>query len=476
MTLTARILLVFLVIGGLTLALFLDRILVRIERQYMEAAEEPMVDAANLLAGVVAGEMTGEGLPDWDRDVAAALLRNPRAQIYSKFKDQIEMDFYLTDGRGVVLYDSSGQHPVGSDYAANLDVFHTLRGRYGARSTRQHQADDRSSVMYVAAPIIRDGSIVGVLTVYKPQHSLHAFIRETRRVLQGFAVVAMGAMLAGGFLASRWITSPVRALTDYVEAVAVGQKPRRPRFASRSMDSLASAFETMRDAVEGRRAIETYVQTLTHEMKSPVAAIRGAAELLEEPMPEEQRNKFLANIRSETERLANLTERLLQLSAVENCKELETVESVDLGRLLSGLADDARITLENKTLSCQIQAPEGLTVRGDAHLLKLAGANLLQNALDFAPRDTPIILRARREGTQAVLEIEDRGPGIPEYARRRVFERFYSLPRPGSGQKSTGLGLCFVRETALLHHGTVELLPAPGGGTLARLSLPISKT
>lgn len=473
MTLTARILIVFFVIGGLSLYFFLDRILVRIERQYLEAAEEPMVDAANLLAAMAAGEMHKLAMPDWDAAVAEALKRNPQAQIYSKFKDRVEMDFYITDQNGIVLYDSSGMHPVGASYTSFLDVFHTLQGRYGARSSRENEYDDLSSIMYVGAPIINDGRIIGVLTVYKPQRSLHEFIGETRRVLQGFALVAMGAIVVGGILASRWITSPVRALTGYIESVAAGQKPRRPRFASRSMDSLANAFEEMRDVVAGRNAIEEYVQTLTHEMKSPVAAIRGAAELLEEPMPDEQRNKFLGNIRVETERLANLTERLLLLSAVESCKELESVTKLDVSGLLDTIVADARIAIENKQIIIHVDVEQDVSVTGEGHLLELALANLLHNALDFAPIGSMIKIRASTSDGNAIIEIEDQGPGIPDYARERVFERFYSLSRPDSGQKSTGLGLCFVRETVLLHDGHVELLPvAKGSGTIARIVIP----
>ena len=475
MTLTARILLVFFVIGGLCFYFFLDRILVRIERQYLEAAEEPMVDAANLLAAMVAQDWDVPTGPAWDESVAEAITRNPQAQIYSKLKDRVEMDFYLTDANGIVRYDSSGKHEIGSNYLVFLDVFQTLRGRYGARSTREHEYDDRSSVMYVGAPVIQNGSIIGVLSVYKPQHSLHEFIGETRRVLQGFALIAMGAMLIGGLMASRWITSPVRVLTSYVESVATGQKPRRPRFSSRSMDSLARAFEEMRDAVDGRNAIESYVQTLTHEMKSPVAGIRGAAELLEESMPEEQRRKFLANIRVETERLGNLTERLLQLSAVESQKELEVTERVEACALINDVIADSRIALENKMIQPHVDVAPGLFLRGDPHLLKLAIANLLQNAVDFSPTEKSIWIRAREENARVTIEIEDEGPGIPDYAAARVFERFYSLPRPATGQKSTGLGLCFVRETVILHGGRIELRSGPHGGTLARVELPAIK-
>jgi two-component system sensor histidine kinase CreC len=115
----------------------------------------------------------------------------------------------------------------------------------------------------------------------------------------------------------------------------------------------------------------------------------------------------------------------------------------------------------------------GLAVRGDPWLLELALGNLLQNAIDFAPKGGVITVRGFHCDVNVVCEVEDSGPGIPDYARERVFERFYSLPRPDSGKKSTGLGLCFVKEVAQLHGGSVELANRVGApGAQALLILP----
>ncbi|WP_258002758.1 ATP-binding protein, partial [Janthinobacterium sp. AD80] len=120
----------------------------------------------------------------------------------------------------------------------------------------------------------------------------------------------------------------------------------------------------------------------------------------------------------------------------------------------------------------QLDADE-LLVAGDALLLRQALGNLLDNAAGFAPPGSSIDLTARRQGAQVEIAVRDRGAGIPAYALERVFERFYSLPRPASG-KSTGLGLPFVREVASLHGGTVEVINHAQGGACARLCLPLA--
>ena len=113
-----------------------------------------------------------------------------------------------------------------------------------------------------------------------------------------------------------------------------------------------------------------------------------------------------------------------------------------------------------------------LLVRGDSLLLRQALGNLLDNAIGFSPRGGVVRIALWRGQNDACIEVCDQGPGVPAYAAERLFERFYSLPRPGGG-KSTGLGLPFVREVAALHGGSVSVASAPGGGCCSRLLLPL---
>jgi two-component system sensor histidine kinase CreC len=113
-------------------------------------------------------------------------------------------------------------------------------------------------------------------------------------------------------------------------------------------------------------------------------------------------------------------------------------------------------------------------VDGDPLLLQRAVGNLLDNALDFSPPGARIEVTLALKGRQAEIGVRDHGPGIPDYADHKVFEKFYSLARPGTQRKSTGLGLPFVREIAALHHGRVTLRNAPDGGAVATLVLPVN--
>jgi two-component system sensor histidine kinase CreC len=157
---------------------------------------------------------------------------------------------------------------------------------------------------------------------------------------------------------------------------------------------------------------------------------------------------------------------------VEHRQALENVESVDMTMLAREAVEAVEPRLGGKRLriACAPGAEPSM-VLGDRFLLGQALANLLDNAVDFSPPDGVIRLNLRLEGRSVLLEVSDEGPGIPEFANGRVFERFYSLPRP-DGSRSSGLGLSFVREVAALHGGSVRLINRDGGGAVATLSLP----
>jgi two-component system sensor histidine kinase CreC len=238
---------------------------------------------------------------------------------------------------------------------------------------------------------------------------------------------------------------------------------------------IGAAYDEMRDALAGRNYVADYVQTLTHEVKSPLSAIRGAAELLQEPgMPQEERERFLANITRETQRIQEMVDRMMELTALETRRSLAHVENVALRPLLQEMVAGAKDAAATRRIDIILQAPDEAEVEGDPFLLRQAVSNLLDNAIDFSADGAQVTVSLQRGPRAARILVQDQGPGIPEYAQDKVFEKFYSLARPHSSKKSTGLGLSFVREIASLHQGRIELGNAPEGGAVAVLSLPLA--
>jgi len=458
-SLTNRILISLALMAVAGFAVLLNPVLDRVERQYLEATEEPMVDVAEILAALLSNRSDAQRLVPqaWQRGMDAAKAKPLQARIYSLVKDRVLMDFYITDAAGRIVYDSGDAAEVGDDFSIYHDVSKTLAGGYGARSSRTDEADPASSVMYVAAPIMQGDEIIGVLSVYKPQRSMLLFVIETKRRLITLGLLAVGMVLVLGWLLSKWVTYPLRRLTDYAAAVSKGERPPAPQMPGRHLRILAETTEAMREALENRKYVESYVQSLTHEMKSPIAGIRGASELLHEDLPEAKRQQFLSNIQSESVRLQNLVDQLLALASLESRTELGAPTLVSISNLIRRVVNQHESNLLEKGVRFSVVAGEGIQVKGEEFLLETALNNLVRNAIDFSPLGGLVQIIAISEKDAVVIKLLDEGAGIPEFAVERVFDRFYSLPRPRSEQKSSGLGLCFAREAIELHQGWLTI-------------------
>lgn len=458
MPLGVRIFLVYFLFVGLAGWFVLSTVMDEIRPGVRQSTEETLVDTANLLAEILrdevkSGQLAQSRLPEL---LKAYGKRQPQAQIWGVEKSAVNHRIYVTDAKGIVLLDSSGV-ALGQDYSRWNDVYRTLRGEYGARSTREDPQDEDSSVMYVAAPIKDGEQIIGVVSVAKPNRSLQPYIdrSQTRLTWLGAGLIGLG-LLIGGVL-SWWLSGSLRKLTRYAQAVSQGQRAELPALRGGELTQLAEAVQKMRTELEGKNYVEQYVHTLTHELKSPLAAIRGAAELLESEMPAEQRQRFVANIASEGARLQQLIERLLNLALVEQRQGLEERIALSPFELVEELLQAQAARIQSGALLVENAIPMNVRVLGERFLLRQALANLLDNALDFTPSGGQLRFSADTRDGLLELRLFNQGEAIPDFALARLTERFYSLPRPASGRKSTGLGLNFVQEVAGLHGGVLRV-------------------
>ena len=470
MKVRTRIMIAFIVTVTAGFLYLLNRVDQSVRPIYLESIEDDMLELATVFSSDIArrskhGEIELEGFREL---VSHAIWRRFEALIYDRIKTRVEFGVYVTDARGIVLFDSTDHNRIGEDYSGWNDVARTLDGEYGARATWQDSPDGRIQMFYVASPVEVDDRILGVVTVYKPTTQGFGFFQKVREEAFQGVLIASLLVLFWGFLIGLWVNRPIQQLTEYSLAVRDGRRVAVPNLGRGDMGMLAKAFDEMRDAIEGKSYVEQYVQTLTHEIKSPLSAIRGAAELLEEEMPEERRLAFIANIRGETRRIQHIVDRLLELSAIENRRTLRNLAQVDLVEVISDILDEAGPRLQSKQIQVAFEPESGFQVRGERFLLRLAFSNLLQNAQEFTPQGGSI----RIWFEDRKVFIQDSGPGIPDYALGRIFERFYSLQRPDNGKKSSGLGLSIVRQVAELHQAAVTLRNHAKGGAIAVFAFP----
>ncbi len=468
-----RILLGYFVIVGLAAWFLLYVFAQQVKPGVRATLEDTLVDTAYLLADLVADEVKADKM---DQSVLLARIRNfTRQDVEVKIGDyskvQLNYRVYITDTKGIVTFDSRGQD-VGRDYSRWNNVYRTLRGQYGARSTQENPNDDNSTVMHVSAPILHEGKLIGVLTVSKPNSAVQPFVERSQQTIVRRGALLLALSLLIGVIFAYWLTHALRKLMLYIADVEAGRKAILPPLGDNEIGTLGRALEAMRHKLEGKEYVEQLMHTMAHELKSPIAAIRGSAELMQEDMPAAERRHFLANILNQNARQKQLIDKLLDLIRVEKQQHLSAPEQIALRTLVAQVEQDFSAKLAGRVLTLESSVAD-VMLTGDALLLRQALGNLVDNAIDFSPDGGTIRIDGARDAGDVIISVRDSGGGIPAFARARLFERFYSLPR-ADGKKSTGLGLPFVREVMALHRGTVEVDNDSGGGTRAIVRLPAS--
>lgn len=479
MKLSARIFIVYFLLVGIGLYTFFSEVEKQLKPVMRQAMEGVMVDVANLLAELAAAEMSSGQISSGQFSLAlqAFSQRQLSANIWGFDKKTPDLVVYITDVTGKVLFHTNSPQ-IGADYSQWLDVSRTLRGEYGARTTRVNEQDEFSSVMYVAAPILVKGDRVGVLTVGQPISGLTPFMALARTHLLWKGGLILALALAAGAVFSFWITRSIRQLVHYVQAVSRGERVSMPDISEAELAVLARSTEKMRQDLDGKYYVEQYVHTLTHEMKSPIAAVRAASELLlEGNMSAGDQQKFLHNIHGAAYRMQEFVDRLLALASIENIRHLSDRDCVDVTALLDQEINNTHAKCQGKPVSIELACSQTLpTIRASDFLLRQAVSNMLDNAIDFAEPGSVIRVVAQCDPAWLLIAVENEGPWIPDYAMPRIFDRFYSLPRPQGRDKSSGLGLNFVQEIAALHQGSVRVtnegsLTAPRVRALLRIAL-----
>jgi two-component system phosphate regulon sensor histidine kinase PhoR len=236
----------------------------------------------------------------------------------------------------------------------------------------------------------------------------------------------------------------------------------------------------LRDVTDLRRleaVRRDFVSNVSHELKTPLTAMRGYLEAMieDEEMPEGLRHSFVQKAHRNTERLAAIVGDLLSLSRLESEEHELAFEPLEVGELLEVVAEDLRDLADSRRQAVVCTTPDGpLEVDADAQALGMALNNLVSNALQYSPEGEEVHVTASVEGDQVRIDVVDRGPGIPHEEQERIFERFYRVDKARSRKLGgTGLGLSIVRHVMAAHGGRVELESEPGVGS--RFSLLLAR-
>jgi len=467
---------IYFVILGSLIWFTLDNAIERLNDGMRQSAESVLVDMAHLVASFIEDEVARQALTplqnpstqQLDRVSSAIRERAFEAQIYRVIKRSVDTQIYVTDRNGVITFDSSGEN-TGSDFSQWRDVNLTLRGEYGARTSfidNRFSAPNDPKVMVVAAPIQNQGITIGVVSVAKPIASLEGHLLTETKQLQQYAFVLLAAALLLGYLLSLWFTNSLKKIAGYANSMADGKQVNPPMLRDARLAELTDSISNMRSQLDGKEYVENYIHSLTHELKTPITSIRGAVELLDEDMTAEDRTRFLTNISTSNQRMSRLVDRMLSLAKLEGLTELVATEEYNLIPTISRLLQERSAFISTSDLIIEVSPKEVFECHGDRVLIGQAVANLLDNAIGFCAVNGLIKISLNTDTDGYRIHIYNQGDPIPDFALTKLYERFFSLPRPNiidNASKSTGLGLSFVKEIMKLHQGTVQIRNVAGG-------------
>jgi two-component system, OmpR family, sensor histidine kinase SenX3 len=231
------------------------------------------------------------------------------------------------------------------------------------------------------------------------------------------------------------------------------------------------------DRTEARRVEEIrrdFVANVSHELKTPVGALRLLSEAVNDAAEDPQSVRhFAERMERESKRLSALVQEIIDLSRLQVADALHPPEPVDVDEMVSEAVDRCRLSAQSKRIEVQVAGDFGAAVFGDHNLLVTAVRNLVDNAISYSPEATRVGVGVRRSKGLVEIAVSDQGIGIPLADQDRIFERFYRIdPARSRATGGTGLGLSIVKHVAANHGGEVKLWSVLGQGSTFTLRLP----
>jgi heavy metal sensor kinase len=289
----------------------------------------------------------------------------------------------------------------------------------------------------------------------------------------------LAAILLGRW-AARLALTPLSELAEATRTIDIeGLRRRLPvRGARDELDAVAVAFnETLTRLEHAVGEMRQFSAALAHELRTPLAALRGDIELaLLKPGTDEDVQRRFADQLEEIDKLRGLIDRVLLLAHAEAGEIVITLGPVDLGELAGSLVDLVEPVAHAKGLDLGYEQADSAIVQGDADWLKRLLLNLLDNAIKFTPAGGRVLVRLRRDGTEARVAVQDTGIGMDPAVVPHIFERFFRAdPARSSGVEGAGLGLSLVKWVVDRHHGRIEVESHPGQGSTFTVLLPLRR-
>ena len=460
-------------------------VFVFVNRTSTDSAKEVMIEVSELMSRI-ASENTINGEIDIEafESLIGSYFRSQKNTIHHPSSQRLEnLAIYLTDKDGLLILDSRDLK-LGKNMRHLSEVDSALQGDrgitrvvsepvLGPRKARGVAIDYfyKPEFLHASNPIYaRNGEILGAVVVVAPMFDL-----MNKDYLYEFIFYVFLISLFFGALGSYRISRNIKRLDKYISNLFSGEDTTPPDL-NIQFKKLTLTLQNARGNVELKDAVEQYIDTLAHELRTPITGIQLTAETLLTPMSDEERKRFINNILVSNKQMDKLVTRLLDLSRIERRESLMKPETLKILPIIENAikAPSRTQTIASKNINIALEIDRSITVFAEKILLEQAISNILNNALEFSPKGGTITFKASETNTAVSIIVLDDGPGMPPHVLRNLFTRFFSVSRPDSGNRGNGLGLRFVRKIMQLHKGEVTLKNRLlQNGAEAKLRFPI---
>lgn len=397
-----------------------------------------------------------------DLSVSAKLLKDTHYfESVNINADKIDLSTDLSELRvtwigedGTVLYDNDAEAMLLSNHNDRPEIQEAFDKGSG-EAIRKSDTMNKNTFYY--AVLLDNGTVLRVAT---NAQSLWSVFMSAAPIIALIILLIIAICIAISHMLTKQLLLPIETMAENLE-----DKDYESPY--RELDPLAEMLRSQHtDILAAAKARQDFTANVSHELKTPLTAISGYAELLEGGMVgEEQQKHFYQEIRKNVDRLLALINDIIKLSELDRKGFVEDFEEVDLFEIAKECVDELSVNAKQRSVTISASG-ESCKVRGSRDLLKELIENLSQNAIRYNNPGGKVIVSISQRDGRGILTVKDNGIGIPAADQERVFERFYRVDKSRSkATGGTGLGLAIVKHIVEIHDAKIELDSAPGLGT-----------
>jgi heavy metal sensor kinase len=319
-----------------------------------------------------------------------------------------------------------------------------------------------------------------IIQVARSEVDMRKEVRDVALILLLGLPLAVALAGLGGYTVAQRALAPIERMTARAQTITAERLSDRLPVSNpdNEMGQLATVINgTLARLEQSFEQMRRFTADVSHELRTPLTAIRSVGEvgLRGGRRDEAEYRTIIGSMLEEVDRLAGLVDRLLTLSRAETGHARLSLEPIDLEELAGGIVGDLSVLAEEKGQSLVVEAAGAPRAIADRLMLRQALMNLVDNAIKFSPAGSPIVIRVCESHGRALVDVIDRGPGVPAAARDHIFDRFFRAVSPSEQAGGSGLGLSIAKSAVDANGGTLTLEKSSDHGTTFRIAVPCAR-